>query len=368
MQKISLFTAAIFIAALSVTGQLSPGFSAAEYKEMMLISTRTSANESYYSSFPAPEKFRKIYQSPLMGLDHLWDGWHDGQATAVLSIRGTTKKMESWLANFYAAMVPAKGTLRIGNTDTFVYQLSSHPQACVHTGWLLATAFLSRDMLPQIDSLYKKGTRNFIITGHSQGGAIAFLLTAHLYQLQKQQKLPSDIRFKTYCSAAPKPGNLYFAYEYETLTRDGWAYNVVNSADWVPETPFSIQTIRDFNFTNPFTGARKLLKKQKFPKNLVLTHVYNRMDKFTDKARRKYQKYLGKYVAKMVGKKISGFEAPSYFSSLNYVRTGMTVVLLADSAYYQRYRDSEKDAFVHHLHAPYLYLLNQYYPGLVTNR
>jgi predicted esterase len=50
------------------------------------------------------------------------------------------------------------------------------------------------------------------IMGHSQGGAIAYLLTAHLLSLQKENKIPSEIVFKTYCSAAPKPGNLHFAY------------------------------------------------------------------------------------------------------------------------------------------------------------
>ena len=341
--------------------QLKPGFDASEYKELMLVSARTSANPTYFNQFPQPAKFRKLYQSPVMGLDNLWDFWSDNAGTAVISIRGTTQKMESWLANFYAAMVPAKGTLRFGPTDSFDYQLAENPRAAVHIGWLLATAYLSKDILPKLDSVYKTGTRNVIITGHSQGGAISFLLTAYLYQLQRQQKLPADIRFKTYCSAAPKPGNLYFAYDYEAMTRDGWAFNVVNSADWVPETPFSIQTIRDFNNTNPFKNARKMLKKQKFPKNLVLTHVYNRMDKVTDKARRKYEKYLGRYVYKMTGKYVTGFKAPEYFNSMDYVRTGVTVILHASEEYYKKFADSDTNVFIHHLHQPYLYLLNQDY-------
>jgi hypothetical protein len=341
--------------------QLKPGFDASEYRELMLVSARTSANPTYFNQFPEPVKFRMIYQSPVMGLDNLWDFWSDNAGTAVISIRGTTQKMESWLANFYAAMVPAKGTLRFGGTDSFDYELAQNPRAAVHTGWLLSTAYLSKDILPKLDSVYRTGTRNVIITGHSQGGAISFLLTAYLYQLQRQQKLPADIRFKTYCSAAPKPGNLYFAYDYEAMTRDGWAFNVVNSADWVPETPFSIQTIRDFNNTNPFKNARKMLKKQKFPKNLVLTHVYNRMDKVTDKARRKYEKYLGRYVYKMTGKYVTGFKAPEYFNSMNYVRTGVTVILHASDEYYKQFADSDTNVFIHHLHKPYLYLLNQDY-------
>jgi len=48
-------------------------------------------------------------------------------------------------------------------------------------GWLLSTAYLSKDILPKIDSMYKSGIKDFILMGHSQGGAINFLLTAHLY-------------------------------------------------------------------------------------------------------------------------------------------------------------------------------------------
>jgi hypothetical protein len=51
--------------------------------------------------------------------------------------------------------------------------------------------------------------------------AISYLLTAYLYHLQKSGRLQADIRFKTYASAGPKPGNLYFAYQYEAMTKGG---------------------------------------------------------------------------------------------------------------------------------------------------
>src|SRR5690606_17113241 len=127
--------------------------------------------------------------------------------------RGSTLNQASWLANFYAAMVPAKGELQLSKDEVFSYELASSPLAAVHVGCLVATGFLAGDIQGQIDSCYSEGMKEFLIVGHSQGGAIAYLLTAHLLNLQKQQKLPHDIRFKTYCSAAPKPGNLYFGYE-----------------------------------------------------------------------------------------------------------------------------------------------------------
>ncbi len=345
---------------LSVFAQkLKPGFDKAEYAELMKVSARSSANPAYYDTMPQPEHFKMLYQSAPMGMDNLWDLWKDENGVVVISVRGTTAKPISWLANFYAAMVPAKGELKVANDFLFKYQLAENPKATVHVGWLLSLAFLSRDIMPKIDSLYKTGTRDFIIMGHSQGGAIAYLLTAYLYNLQKSGTLPADIRLKTYCSAGPKPGNLYFAYEYEALTQMGWAYNVVNSADWVPETPFSIQTLDDFNTTNPFTNAKGGLGKQGFFKGVVLKSMYNKMDRKTKKAMNYYCKNLGKRVGKMLQKSLPGFEPPVYAETMNYVRTGNYITLLADDEYYKLFPDSETNAFIHHLHKPYLYLLEK---------
>lgn len=346
--------------ALTVTAQkLKPGFDKAEYKELMLLNTRTSANAAYYDTMPKPEHFKMLYQSAPMGMDNLWDLWKDENGVAVISLRGTTAKPISWLANFYAAMVPAKGELKVADNYLFKYQLAENPGAAVHVGWLLSLGFLSRDIMPKIDSLYKSGVKDFIVMGHSQGGAIAYLLTAYLYNLQKLSSLPADIRLKTYCSAGPKPGNLYFAYEYEALTQMGWAYNVVNSADWVPETPFSIQTLNDFNNTNPFTNAKGGLGKQGFFKGIVLKSMYNKMDRKTRKAMNYYCKNLGKRVGKMLQKSLPGFEPPEYAETMNYTRAGNYITLLANDDYYKLFPDSKTNIFIHHLHKPYLYLLEK---------
>lgn len=337
---------------------LKPGFNKEEYKELMYVSART-AGEAYAKAIGTPAHYHMIYQSDTIGLENLWDLWTADNNTAAISIRGTTVNAVSWLANFYAAMVPAKGTLQMNDKEVFNYQLATNPKAAVHVGWLLSLAYLSKDMMPKIKELYSKGTKEFLIIGHSQGGGIAFLLNAYLYNLQKMGELPADIRIKTYCSAGPKPGNLYFAYEYEAMTQGGWAYNVVNAADWVPEVPFSIQTTDDFNNVNPFTGAKDMIKKQKFPNNLILKYAFNQLDKPTKKAQRNFQKYLGGIASKMVTKTLPGFTAPDYYSSNNYVRTGTTIVLLPDDEYLKKYPDTSTNVFINHLHPPYLMLLDK---------
>ena len=355
-KNILLVIMAIFSGNLLFAQQLKPGFDKSEYIELLKVSARTTADSNYFNKFPAPRHFRMLYQSPVVGLGNLWDLWIDSSKVAVISVRGTTAASVSWLANFYAAMVPATGELQLSHKELFKYKLAENPRAAVHVGWLVSTAFLSKDMLPKIDSCYKAGVRDILIMGHSQGGAISYLLTAYLYNLQKQQLLPADIRFKTYCSAGPKPGNLYFAYDYEAMTQGGWAYNVVNPADWVPETPVSIQTTGDYNNTNPFVNAKAAIKKQKFPNNIALRYAYNRMDKPTKKAQKRYQNYLGKMVSGMVKKNAPGFVPPSYYNSNDYVRTGNMIVLPTDETYFKQFPDSREHIFVHHILEPYLYL------------
>jgi hypothetical protein len=336
---------------------LQPGFDKEEYIQMMFISTRSTADSTYYNQFPEPYNFTMAYQSPTIGLDNLWQLWLNPEdKVAAVSLRGTTENPESWLENFYAAMVPAHGEVWLDNAQRFSYRLSENPQAAVHVGWLLGMAMLSYDILPRIEELCQQDFRDIIVVGHSQGGALAYLLTAHLYNLRKRGLLPFDLRIKTYCSAAPKPGNLYFAHEYEAMTQEGWAYNVVNAADWVPETPISIQTLDDFNPTNPFLHAKSIFKQQKFPRDVALRYVYNQLNKPTRKARKNYQKYLGRQTEKMVVKQIPGLKIPAYYPSNHYVRTGSIIVLLPDEGYREAFPEDPGKIFNHHFHRPYLYL------------
>ncbi len=340
--------------------QLKSGFDADEYSELMKISARFG-DSSYQMITPSPLHSKFIKRSAVVGLDNCWDLWIMQDSIAVISIRGTTAKPESWLANFYAAMVPAKGSLTLSSSYQFQYDLAQNPKAAVHTGWLICTGFLAPSVLNSIDSCYRTGIKNFIVMGHSQGGAIGYLLTSHLYFLQRNAQIPSDISFKTLLSAAPKPGNLYYAYDYEFMTRNGRSYNVVNAADWVPESPFTAQTTDDLNHTNPFRNAKLMIRKQKFPQNIALKYAYNKLSKPPKKVRRQNMKFLGKYVSKAIRKTLPEFEPPVYFNSTDYVRAGNTIVLKPDSAYYMFYPDDDKKIFVHHYHTAYLYLLAKQY-------
>lgn len=352
-----LFILSFLFSSVIKAEKLQAGYNPKEYIELLSYQLKqVKHNDALYPDSVQMHHYRNVYTSPEVGLQNQWSLWGSNDSIAVIKIRGTIGTSESWLANLYAGMIPAKGFLILAPGDTFNYHFASNDLAAVHAGWTLSTAYLIRDMLPRIDSCYKSGIKDFIITGHSQGGAIAYLITSLLYYYRSNHQLPADITFKTYCSAAPKPGNLYFAYEYENITRNGWAFNVVNSADWVPETPISIQTIHDFNKTNPLIKARKGIRKQKFPANLVTMYVFNRLSKTPLRAMRQYKKYLGKYAGKLVTRNLKDFVKPEYANCTNYVRTGATIVLFADEDYYKLFPDNPDKIFIHHFFEPYLYL------------
>lgn len=339
---------------------LKPGFDKEEYTELLRI-TVAQFDSTYQNKFEHPKHFKMVYRSAVIGMDNNWELWWDEQRQIVLfSLRGTTTNTISWIENFYAAMVPASGMMKLNDSTTFNYKLAENNQAAVHVGWLTGMAYIANDMMPHLDSCIQKGVTQFIVAGHSQGGALSFLLTSQLRYLQKQNRLPASVLFKTYCSASPKPGNLQFAYDYENITQGGWSYTVVNTADWVPETPISIQTVDDFNPTNPFVNAKDAISKQKFPNNLVMKYLYNALDKPTKQARDTYQKYLGTELSKVAKKHLPGYNPPAFYNSNNYMRAGTFIILNADAEYAKRFPDDPNHIFRHHLMEPYFYLIEKW--------
>ncbi len=343
---------------LASHAQLTPGYDKREAAELLKVNFRF-ADSLMWDSMPGPERFELQYRSKTLGFDNKWDYWEDQAGVGVLSLRGTTGKPVSWGANFYAGMIPAKGWIKTGEKDTFYYELSKDPKALVHAGWTTALGCLWKDMDSLLFAKIDQGKKAFYITGHSQGGALAYLLTAHLLIMKENGIIPSDVQFKTYCSAAPKPGNLYFAYYYEKMTQNGWAYNTVNSLDWVPESPFSIQTVHDFNQINPFGDAKKAIRKLPFFPQLVVMSMYKKMDRPSRKTQRRFEKYLGRKIGKLLTKSLKGFEPPQLVQSVAFTRCGNFIVLYPDLEYYEKFPQDPKEKFRNHMLEPYLLLLEK---------
>jgi heat shock protein HslJ/uncharacterized membrane protein len=352
---------ALFAFPAFLHAQLLPGYDRDEAIELLRVNMSFVDTPMEGMNVAPSERFRRVYRSPVMGLKNLWELHSDDRGTAVIALRGTTAEMLSWLENGYAAMIPAQGEIRMENGSTFRYHLADDPRAAVHVGWTVGMAFLQRDIMPRIDSLHQAGTRDILITGHSQGGALCYLFTAHVRQLQREGRLPADIRFKTYASAAPKPGNTAFAHHYEHHMR-GWAFNTINALDWVPEVPMSIQTVNDFNAVNPFSDAKKAMAELPLKQRVAAKYVYNKLDKPTRKAQRNYTRFLGTSAGNFVRRELPELETPAYVESNLYVRTGAIVTLLPDSGYHARFPQNKETPFMNHMLDPYLYLLERWTP------
>ncbi len=343
--------------------KLQPGFDAKEYADLLSLTFHGTSIPDSADRLKTKDPYHREYRSAEVGLLNRWTLYLRDDNVAVIDLRGTVNQTASWMANFYAAMIPATGTIQVNDSTAFNYQFAADTKAMVHVGWTISMAHLAPDIEQKINSYYSnKNVREFLIMGHSQGGALSFLLRSYLEYEKQKGKIPSNIIFKTYCSAAPKTGNMYYAYDFDFITRGGWAFTVVNTADWVPETPFSVQTINDFNPTNPFINIKDVLKRQKLMIRFAGGLIYNKLEKKPRKAQKKFEKYLGNVIYKRAIKKIiPQLKEPGYANGNNYMRAGTPVILMADEEYCQKFPESNEKFFIHHSFAPYNYLLKKWY-------
>lgn len=338
---------------------LKAGFDPKEYADMLAFCFLT-ADTPWTKKVPPPEDSKLIYRSKETGLHNRWDLWTYHGNVAVISIRGTVGNKESWLENFHAGMIPAIGSFQLNDSTHFNYRFAKDSNAYVHAGWTLALASMAGDIVAKIKDCYRQGIHDFILTGHSQGGAITFLLRSYLAYID-DPAFPKDITIKTYSSAAPKPGNLYYAYDYDFVTRNGWGFRIVNTRDWVPEAPFSLQTTRDFNSPNPFQYVKKSLRKQSLPVRIVLSYMYGRLDNSSKRASRRMQKVLGKRLYGMVKKTLPQYKMPPFVGSHSYAPAGVPIILAPTADYDTQFPFDGTNIFVHHAYDPYRYLLEADY-------
>ena len=343
---------------------LQPGFNGEEYTDMLAINFQRFDSDSVNPKIPSPANYKVMYRSPELGLMNRWNMWYrNDNKVAAISLRGTISALPSWMENYYAAMIPATGSLQINDSTVFNYILAADAKAHVHVGWVTGLAHLAPTIVEQIKIAYQKGIHEFIIIGHSQGGALATLTRSYLFYLAEKGEIPKDIVFKTYCSAAPKTGNLFYAYDFDFITRNGWAFTVVNAADWVPETLFSIQTLTDFNPLNPFANVPEMLKSQHFIARWVLKHKYNRLKNGVRTAQKRFERNMGGLVFKLVKKSLPQLKEPVYVHDNNYQRAGIPIVLQPDAEYYKAFPNETSNVFQHHLFAAYYLLAKKYYGG-----
>jgi len=255
-----------------------------------------------------PEGYEKRYTSGTFGMDNRYQIYVKGNI-AVINFRGSTDKQLSWIENFHASMIPAKGFMRIEGRG-FEYCFAKDTAAAVHSGYALGIGFLEQELMFQIKKLNREGIYNIILTGHSQGGALANMFRAYLENLPLNVISSKNV-FKTYAFAAPMTGNKNFSREYNSrFGEDGTSFNIVNTADIIPTFPVNYN---DSNYIRDNVNA--LVYGGDFSIKKMLIEGGTRL--FDDKLSR-LMGYVGKNANKEIGKRVSELELPARVKDINY--------------------------------------------------
>ena len=310
MQLVPLITLAITsLVALPGAAQLQPGFQPEEAREMIMLCTTHTFIDLYGSGEKmVPAGYERIYSSVATPLDNKFEIFRKGDM-AVIEIRGSTASMMSWMVNVHSSMIPAKGRIVV-NGKKFDYEFAEDTSAAVHSGFALAVATIAEDVVAQIKELHKSGVHDVIITGHSQGGALAHLLRAYLEHLPGR-KVARDTNFKTYSFAAPMVGDKAFAKEYErNYSTKLSSFSIVNPGDPIPKMPVAYKEGSVFSMQNimaMITGGESVKSNVK---NALLNIFSGGMEKVTGAA--------DVSIAKRVEGALGEVEMPAYRKEWNF--------------------------------------------------
>ena len=235
------------------------------------------------------------------------------------------------MENIYSAMIPAEGVITVAG-EKIDYCFAKDEMAAVHSGYALGIACLVKDIIYQINSLNRIGIYDFVITGHSQGGALATLLRAYLENVSHNE-LSEQNKFKTYTFAAPMVGNKFFAAEYDKrFAAPNTSFSIVNASDPIPGLPMS------YNDTNYLADNVKafLFDRESFSIRKMITDggallMEGKLSQWT--------KRFGASASKRIEKNLGPVEMPEYVSDINY-KTVNNRVELTPFEYPKILRDS----------------------------
>ena len=329
--KFLLTISSIFLLPYISIGQLSSGFDPVEAHEMIALCNSYTYLELYNDDKAIiPKGYTKVYTSPVVGMDNKFQVYTKGKI-GVLNFRGSTDKKSSWLENIYSEMIPVEGTITV-NDEKFEYKFGIDTSSNIHSGYALGMAYLHENILNQIDKLNKQGVTNIILTGHSQGGALAILTRAYLEHSVKD-KISSRNKFKVYTFAQPMSGNVEFMREYNALFCDaGMSYSLINPEDAVPNMPLSYNDstyIKD-RVNAIFRKDEKIEKKGTFRDGMI-----NIFEGGLSKTVHKF----GKAVSKQIQKELGEIILPEPTGDINYSQVG-NLILLSPPEYPLEMKDS----------------------------
>src|SRR5688572_20928779 len=117
----------LFFLVATTQSRLKPGFDPIEYGELLSLAFYSSGIPDSNERIQTKDRYQMAYRSDEVGFKNRWTLYIRDDNVAVIDLRGTVGHAASWMANFYAAMLPATGSLQLNDSVTFNYQLSADP-------------------------------------------------------------------------------------------------------------------------------------------------------------------------------------------------------------------------------------------------
>jgi hypothetical protein len=260
------------LSATDTSWQMGKGFNLSEAKALIEICTALDYGADVppdYAAVAKPQNaagWEEIYPvqerlpgnalpTPIGPYANAWKLYHKtGSDIYVIAIRGTIDTKGSIAADLIATSTPAFVQIQARQSPyrKVAFTLAETPRAETHLGWTYAMAELMFDKDNGIlrvlrNAHYVPPGSRLLVTGHSQGAAIATLTHAFLHYAIAD---PTDqfglhrsgFTLKSYVFAQPKPGNWQFAMDFARIAgAKETAFVINNNWDWVPQTPLSME-------------------------------------------------------------------------------------------------------------------------------
>ena len=312
IKNIKLIGTFLFITTVSIPSfsQFSNEFKPLEARDMIAICNSFTYLDLYDTDKDIlPDGYKKEFTSGTHGMDNKFQVYTKGKL-GIINLRGSTDKQMSWMENIYSAMIPAKGVIKMQDTN-FEYTFAKDTAAAVHAGYALGLAYLSQSLIMQVKYLNALGIYDFILTGHSQGGALAIMLRAYLENLP-EGTISDKNRFKNYVFAHPMAGNKAFTNEYiERFSNNNSSFSIINPADPIPKLPVTYAEGKFFspdNISSFFDGGT-------IDKKSVLMSLF--MQKY-EQTVSGYVQSISQSLTKQITKELGAVNMPAYVQDINY--------------------------------------------------
>lgn len=156
-----------------------------------------------------------------------------GEKITYIAVPGTIS-VNDWISNSLASLEPLPHSHFINGSDDLA-AFFTDGMLDAHLGFLKVALSIVKELRPLSASGFFNSGTEIILTGHSQGAAVATLLAFYISTHRAELSLPPDCKISCITFASPRVFSPKTANYYMSLVPN--TYNIANSSDLVPRTP-----------------------------------------------------------------------------------------------------------------------------------